>query len=545
MGNSLPERTDDEWKKLIDSTSIDSARKASEKKYGQLASDEINYLRNRCVTDGFFLGYGILGYSRMSPDLHGNVFAWLNRTQNEQYRLILEPRGHFKTTTVTITDAIQCVLPNPNAAWPRCIGSNCRVLFGHESHEGATRFLYETTRHFTNNPRLMGLFPELVPNPRVQRMNKTELELPRSEHWGEPTFDTIGVGGHSQGRHYNFIKLDDIFGDKARDSAVERASLIQWFDNIQAFLVRLTLDHMDLIGTRYSLDDVYGHAIKQYGTRMIKYIRRIQEKFKQPDGTEILKYIFHEEFNDAAVEILRKNIKVWNAQYVNDPREGLSEFQSNWKRFYYWAGRDRISVFTGDTTLAPTTINVKDLDILILVDPATSGPRGIVVIGTDAKGRVFVLDAFKTPLKIEEQANEIFKLVQRWWPRAVVIEKVIFSAIYKVWFQAEMKLRNLRFNIIEAEPRRISTTMDKSKTGRVRALSQWFSAGQIYFNEGQTELIEEFDNFGATDDFHMLDALAYGPDYWRSGISRDQMEKYKKIEEELLNDRDVITGYSA
>jgi len=541
MGNSLPERSDEDWAKLIDQTSINAARKASEKKYEKLASDEINYLKNRCVTDGFFLGYGILGYTRMSPDLHGNVCAWLGRTQSEQYRMVLMPRGHFKTTTVTITDSIQCVLPNPDAAWPRCIGSNCRILFGHESHEGATRFLYETTRHFTNNPRLMGLFPELVPNPRVQRMNKTELELPRTEHWGEPTFDTIGVGGHSQGRHYNLIKLDDIFGDKARDSAVERATLIQWFDNIQAFLVRLTLDHIDLLGTRYSLDDVYGHAIKQYGDRMIKYIRRIQEK----DSNGVLKYIFSEEFNDRAVEILRKNLKVWQAQYVNDPREGLSEFNPSWKRFYYWASRDKINVFTGDTTLAPTSVNVRDLDILILVDPATTGPRGIIVIGCDTKGRIFVLDTIKKPIKVEEQAGEIFKLVQRWWPRAVVIEKVIFSALYKVWFEAEMRLRNLRFNIIEAEPKKISTTLDKSKLGRVRALSQWFSAGQIYFNEGQHELIEEFDNFGATDDYHLLDALAYGPDYWRHGTSREQMEKYHKIEEEILLDRDVMTGYSA
>jgi len=96
-------------------------------------------------------------------------------------------------------------------------------------------------------------------------------------------------------------------------------------------------------------------------------------------------------------------------------------------------------------------------------------------------------------------------------PRAVVIEKVLFSAIYKVWFEAEMKLRGLRFNIIMAEPKRISATMDKSKLGRVRTLAQWFSAGQIFFNEGQHELIEEFDNFGATDDYHLLDALAYGP----------------------------------
>jgi len=71
------------------------------------------------------------------------------------------------------------------------------------------------------------------------------------------------------------------------------------------------------------------------------------------------------------------------------------------------------------------------------------------------------------------------------------------------------------------------------------------SAGQIYFNEGQHELIEEFDNFGATDDYHLLDALAYGPDYWRHGTSKNKWKNIIKIEEEILLDRDVMTGYSA
>lgn len=536
----LPQPSDDQWKALINPAHIDKSKKAAEKKYDKLSSEEIAFLRHKCATDLFFLGYGILGYKRMSPNLHGNLCSWMERTQEEQYRLILKPRAHFKTSVATITDAIQCVLPNPDAPWPRGLGSNCRVLFGHESHEGSTRFLFETTRHFCDNPLLMGLFSELVPNPRVQRMNKFELELPRSEHWGEPTFDTIGVGGHSQGRHYNLIKLDDIFGDKARDSKAERETTIQWFDNIQSFFVRLKHDHMDMIGTRYSLDDVYAHAIKTYGPRMLKYIRRIRE----PDKNGVLQYIFPEEFDDQAVEILKKNAKVWAAQYVNDPHEGLAEFDPKWKRYYYWTGRDKLSAFTGTTTTAPLTVNVRDLDIVIFVDPAVTGKSGIVVTGTDDKLRVFTLDAIKKSFKPPELVSEIFRLVQRWWPRTVVIEEVIFSAVFKPWIEREMGIRNIRFSILPVKPKRITNTADKSKAGRVRALSNYFSSGQIFFNEGQGELIEEYDNFGATEDYHMLDALAYGPDIWRNGMQAAQHAKYQELEKQIIEDRDVMTGYS-
>lgn len=540
----LPPRSDDEWKALTDQVNIDSARKSGEKKFEQLGAEEIEYLRHRAATDLFFLAYGILGYSRLSPGLHGNICSWLQRTASEQYRMVLMPRAHFKTSLVTISDSIQCVLPNSSAPWPRNLGPNCRILFGHESHEGATRFLYETTRHFCNNPRLMGLFPELVPNSRIQRINKQELELPREEHWAEPTFDTIGVGGHNQGKHWNLLKLDDIFGDKARDSNAERATLIQWFDNVQSFLVRLKLDHMDLIGTRYSLDDVYAHAIKVYGKRIIKYVRRIQETDEQGNKH----YIFPEEFDDDAVFALKQNLKVWSAQYVNDPIEGLSEFKPDWLQRYYWLNRDRISAFTGTTVAAPTTINIRDLDIIIIVDPAVTGKTGIVVPGVDARGRIFMLDAIKGRFQPAQLVQELFRLVTKWQPRCTYIEEVVFSAVYRPWIEREQQIRNFRFPIIGVKPERVanknSRSVPESKLDRVRGLEPFASAKQIYCNEGQAEFIEEWTNFGATSDYHMLDALAYGPKLWRNGATQRQLEKYKQLEEELLNDRDVLTGYS-
>jgi hypothetical protein len=372
-------------------------------------------------------------------------------------------------------------------------------------------------------------------------MNKWELELPRNEHWAEPTFDTIGVGGRSQGRHYNFIKLDDLFGDKARDSKAERETTIQWFDNIQSFLVRLALDHIDLIGTRWSLDDVYAHAMKIYGDRLCRYIRRIREK--DPKTGEVAP-IFPEEFTDDALAILRKNPKVWAAQYVNDPHEGFAEFDPSWKRYYYWTRKDRVQIFLGQSGV-PTSYAVRDLDIVILIDPAVTGKPGIVVTGTDDKMRVYILEAIKKPMKPHEFIDQVFRLVQRWWPRVVAIEEVVFSAMYEPWIKREMSIRNIRFNIVPLKPKKLKGVEDHSKPGRVRGLSNYFSAGQIFFNENQTELIEEYDNFGATDDYHLLDALAYGPEVWRNGLIAKQHETYRRLEDEMLRDsRDILTGYS-
>jgi hypothetical protein len=378
-------------------------------------------------------------------------------------------------------------------------------------------------------------------------MNKYELELPRTELWAEPTYDTIGVGGHSQGRHYNFIKLDDLFGDKARDSKAEREATIQWFDNIQSFLIRLKFDHIDMIGTRYSLDDLYGHILKAYEGRIVRYIRRIKEK----DENREMKFIFPEEFDDDAVAILKKNAKVWNAQYVNDPREGQADFDPAWKRYYHYLNRNRVAAFFGNSTLQ-TTFDVADLDKVILIDPAVSGPSGIVVTGTDNRMHVFILEAIKKSLKPPDFVELLFKLVMRYWPRVVAIEEVLFSAVFQPWLMREMQIRNVRFNIVPVKPKKLRNVDDHSKPGRVRGLSNYFSSGCILFNEGPRasendnprDIDEEYDNFGATDDYHLLDALAYGPEVWRAGLQADQFKRYKEIEDELLEDRDPQTGYS-
>ena len=554
---------DDMWKKLLDPSvaraRIKAAHKSAEAKYDGMPTEQYNYLRRCAKNDLFFLTSGVLGYSALTASLHGHTCKWMSNTQGDQFRLILEPRGHFKTTVTTIGDSTQIVLPDDagTAIHPRNLGPDARILLAHETKEGASRFNYEITGHFTANPTLMGLFPECVPSPRHQRMNKSELELPRSFIRAEPTFDTMGVGGKSQGRHYDFFKLDDIFGDKARDSAAERETTIQWFDNIQAFAVDLSKVHMDLPGTRYSLDDIYAHAMDVYGGQLKRYIRRIEEiqpiagynktcdcaicaaAWENVDERGVGKLpIFPERYPPHALNILRKNKKVWSSQYVNDPVEGLAKFDPTHMRLFDWVGG------TGDRVrpcFTDQTYNVRDLDIILFCDPALTGKPGLVLTGVSHNLNIFVLDTFKW-IQGEEGPTEfvdrVFRIVQRWWPRLVTIEQVAFSILYKHWMESEMKRRGCSFRIEPYVP-----PQAKVKAERVMGLEPYFKAGQIFFHESQSDLIKEYKEFGATSDYHMLDALAQGPDFWRPGLERSTYEENARIAEEIASSRDWETGY--
>lgn len=509
------------------------AQRLAEKRRKGFSDDDLRKLRIKAKWDLFFLTHGVLGYDKLSVNLHGSLCAWMERHRHIQFRLMLMPRGHYKST-VNNADSIQTVLPDDtgNAIYPYNLGTNARLCISHDTATMAQKFLRIITQHFCTNPLLMALFPECVPDPKRHRVNIKELELPRTAIWQESTFDTMGVGDKGQGNHHDKLKLDDIYGEAARDSKAERETHIQWFDNIQSFLLTPSTGCIDIIGTRYAFDDVYGHAIKTYESELLKYIRSFFER--DSEGNKVP--IFPGEFPANKVKILQKNKKVWNAQYMNNPSEGAAKFQPEWKRFYNKIGRD-IQIFTSKTFLndgGSEEISYEELDRLILVDPALEGLSGIVVTGTDRKKRVYILEAIKKSLPPEQLRDVIFSLVSKYNPRLVAIEDVLFSALFEPWFRTEMAVRGIRFKV---EPVK---TGQKEKPVRVAGLANYFEAGQIFFHPDQEELIEEYDQFGATEDYHMLDALAYGPRFWRAGF-RQTANGNIGVEE---SGRNVRTGYS-
>ena len=517
---------------LTDEKHISEVRRKAEQEYGHFTTEQWNGLRAKCKSDLFFLSYGILGYTRLSPNLHGHLCRWMQGTSGRQYREILLPRGHFKSTIATIADSIQTILPDVegNAIYPRSLGTNCRLLIAHETAESAGRFLYGITGHFLNNPLLMGLFPECIPTSKIQRINKHELELPRTEIWPEPTIDTMGVGGKSQGKHYNKLKLDDLIGDKARDSSAEMQTAKDWIDNIQAYFSKFSDDQFDLIGTRWSRGDVYEHVHEMYGDQLVKYIRPVEELI---DGKRTA--IFPEEFTPEKLSIIRKNRKIFTSQYLNNPQGGEGKFDKNWMRYYTWVNPWNIRVLTGSVE---RKVDLNACDRLILIDPATTGDTGFVITATDNLGKNYVIEATKSVFSPPALIEKIFAEVNKWRPRMVIIEEVIFSAVYKPYLEAEMKLRRRQFHV------EMVRTRQMQKELRIEGLTNFFSAAQIYFNEGQTDLIEEYNSFGASDDNHLLDALAYGPQFWRAGKPQTGVIDINKAAKAIMDKRSRETGYS-
>lgn len=549
--------TDEMVDRLMDEEVLKNTQTKAKDQRAKFTQTNIRQLRIRAKRDLFFLCYAVLGNTRLSPNLHGHLCAQIRRTENDRFHEYLLARGNFKSTIITIGKTIQTILPVTEAdlefdgwwikepteldlsplPWPSSLGTDCRCLIAHETHEGAARFLYAITNHFLTNPLLQALYPEAIPSPRKHRINKWELELPRGISGNpEPTVDTLGVGGKSQGRHYNRIALDDIFGDKARDSAAESQTVKEWFDNIQSFFSTFKRDSLDLIGTRYSHDDIYSHAEERYEKQLIVYRRKIEETNPaDPSGPKII--TFPEEFTIESLAILKKNKRIYNAQYLNDPDEGEAGFKKEYKHYFYWRGMNDFVVFDGKRQ---SSINVRDLDICILIDPGLSKSGGLLVTGMDHLQRVFALVALRLDIKPPELTELVFRQVIRWQPRIVAVESDLFMAVFEHWWLSEMKSRAVRFNI---QP--VYTKL-KDKDARIAGLEQYLSSNQFFFNENQYDLEREIDTWGKSKNIHILDALAYGPEVWRRGYPPGSGGKIEHAyAHDDSEDRDVETGYSA
>jgi len=547
--------TDSEWLELLDDTEVNKKRAKAEEALKDLGGDEISYLRKRAKNDLFFLASAILEYDLLSPHLHGHLCSWLEKTRGDRYRLILKPRGHYKTTIDTIAESIQIALPNDDGVvseYPWTLGPNVKILIAHETELGASRALFEITEAFMGKEIMLGLFPECIPTNKKQRINKTELELPRQQRHKEPTFDVIGAGGAAQGRHYHRLKLDDIIGEKARESMTIMQTTLDWFDNCNSLLTRLKIDGWDLIGTRWALSDVYAHAMRKFGIKMEGSILTAIDMNRErlPEGilsayvrgaVEDGEPIFPEEFSMEDLDEIRKNRKVWASQYANNPLdEELTEFDSRWLRFYNVAPNGDLIIFTGKG--GSERVRPYNLDRVILVDPSMGETDGsddtaMIVTGTDHKNRVFLLEVIRKRLRPPDFIDQLFKLYTKWWPRIVSIEDVNFSGTYKYWFERECARLKIYPNIYPYK------TSNRKKVVRVRGLANYGRAGQIFCLEGMYDFREEWDRFGVIAKYHLLDALAQGPEVWQGGLQEEDFRRMKNAEETLERYRSMETGY--
>ena len=178
-------------------------------------------LRNKLSELGksnlYFFCKFILGFDRLTPSFHRELCSVVEHTEYNK-KLIIVPRGNYKSTVGTKARPIQKLVQDPNH----------RILITSATATNAQRFLRHIKAHFEQNAIFRWVYSEILPEINKTTWSNTEIIVRRTKSYPEPSIDTAGVGTAITGRHYDFIIKDDIVDDKNTNTPELLEDTIEW-----------------------------------------------------------------------------------------------------------------------------------------------------------------------------------------------------------------------------------------------------------------------------------------------------------------------------
>jgi predicted phage terminase large subunit-like protein len=349
----------------------------------------------------------ILKFKDIDNEFHKRACARIGNDELKD-KGYLFPRGHLKTSLITVGNTLRLVCKNPN--WRHLI-LNARADFAEDQ-------LVVCEEYIANGDSFNYFYPHIRPKDlKAQSWSRSKCTVNRTAMLPNATIEAQGILSHMTGRHMERIVFDDLVDDKNSDTLEKKKALLS------AYQLTLSLlepgGWRDMLGTRYFYDDAYNWIIKNE-----EYAWLISQVYTGPQGRKTppgqRTYIFPQKFNDeiyARITAGQSNYHV-SCQYFNDP---VDEETQTFKRSY-------IQYFD-DLRVENEDGQMEDIVLAhyIAVDPA-SGKGGnrdktaIVVIGVDFKGHIYVIECIYAHLTFSQIVENTRILHDRYFPLSIIVE---------------------------------------------------------------------------------------------------------------------------
>jgi len=212
----------------------------------------------------YFFAKAVLGFDKLTLSLHKEVCDFL--TLPDRRKMLVLPRGHYKTTISTISFPMWLSVNNPNI----------RILLSSSTTTNAQKMLGLIRAKWERCDMLRWLFPELVPNTGLSRWNDSCAVINRTQDFPEGTYEAIGAGGTAVSRHYDCIIEDDLVSEDHLISKEQMDKVISWHQYKESLFVSPGKGLDVLIGTRWAHYDLLSHVMETEVDR-VRYIRAATE----------------------------------------------------------------------------------------------------------------------------------------------------------------------------------------------------------------------------------------------------------------------------
>lgn len=385
-----------------------------------------------------YLAKHLLGYHKMTDDFHLKMSKTIDNPKF-RFKLLLYPRGHYKSTLATESYSIFKLLNNPNE----------RILITNVKLDNCRKFLRTISNHFTDNPKFRWAWRDWWLNEyansyqRAQQQDKLdwvlrdtqdELILLRPNAVREASITTGAIDASMVSQHYSCILGDDLVNrDYVRTQDQVEKSILYFKD---------LLDLLDpdgelvLIGTRWSHVDLYSWIINEFGgVASLQVPEGIvdhnikEESDNTPDDkkewsisivpTTAEAPVFPEEFNAKVLNDLlkAKGPYEFGAQYELNPTPSEHQrFKLDWIN---WLDKKP---------------DISNMNICITVDPAVSlkdsaDRTAIVICGYDKNNRMYWLDGLNERLTEDELLDELFDFAVKYSREGKFLLPIGFEAV--------------------------------------------------------------------------------------------------------------------
>lgn len=331
--------------------------------------------------------------SKLVPHVHGEWSSWYH-SSGKRIKMILVPRGTFKSTFFTVGKSLQKIAANRDE----------RILISNATGSNAERFLGEIKEHLIGNETYLQLYGEMYD--KRLRWNENEIVVSgRSLGIKEATVTAMGVGGNLVSQHYSTIIADDLVNNENSMTKLQADKVIEWWK--QSFSLLDRDGEMIIIGTRWSYYELYSYILKNLTNEVDYYIKGAYNS----DGS----LYFPEELSVSKLAELKKlhGSYIFSAFYLNNPVDSESSIIKH----------SDLRYFTYDDSM------LRRMAVFSMCDPAVSQATKadysvIITVGITHSNDWYVLDIRRDKFTVGELINEMFDVKETWKPINMSIETI-------------------------------------------------------------------------------------------------------------------------
>jgi len=435
-------------------------------------NEELLKLKHRALTDHYFFSKKICGFNKIRPNPHQEMSDFLAKSSKKK-KLILSPRGSFKSSHITIAYSIQRIVQNPNI----------RILISSETQVNACRYVREIRGHFESNPRLRALFGDQV-NKGSWKAEEFTVRS-RTQHRKEGTVQAGSLDKSVKvGTHVDLCILDDVV---SMSNIANEVQINRTIDHYKLLLSILDPGgEILIIGTRWAHFELYSWLLdpeEPENSQIDSFVREAEDD----DGNLTMPEVLSREFLDQQRKTQGEYI--YQLQYLNRVNTGsFSTFKESDLQFYVTPPEGLVHFLT--------------------IDPAVGMNRrsdfsGIIMNGVDYYNNYYIREALELRIEPSDLINLIFELYDQYQPfMSLGMEKFALEKMLKHSLLQEMNKRGKYFPIKE-----LVTNNRVSKNVRIRALQPLFEQKKIFLLRDHKALIHQIRCHPSLKHDDVLDAL--------------------------------------